>query len=115
MSFACRYVDYLLEAVGKRELFALLRLEPEKWWHGLLFRDRYNMLGIAASIPQAVQDSLSQHPGALTQVCLISALTARVLTCQQPGVLAEVNCVAVPMVKFQTNQHPEARTHVATY
>ena len=61
-------MDYLLEAVGKRELFGLLRLEPEKWWHGLLFRDRYNMLGIAASIPQALQDSLSQHPGALTQV-----------------------------------------------
>ena len=61
-------MDYLLEAVGKRELFGLLRLEPEKWWHGLLFRDRYNLLGIAASIPPAVQESLSQQPGALTQV-----------------------------------------------
>ena len=70
-----RYVDYLLEAVSKRELFGLLRLEPEKWWHGLLFRDRYNMLGIAATIPQALQYSLSQHPGALTQVLCIEGLT----------------------------------------
>lgn len=69
-----RYVDYLLEAVGKRELFGLLRLEPEKWWHGLLFRDRYNLLGIAAAVPQAVQDSLSQHPGALTQVPTVQLL-----------------------------------------
>ena len=64
----CSYVDYLLEAVAKRELFGLLRLEPEKWWHALLFRDRYNMLGISASIPQPLQDSLSQHPGRLTKV-----------------------------------------------
>lgn len=63
-----RYVDYLLEAVSKRELFGLLRLEPDKWWHSLLFRDRYNMLGILAVIPPALQESLSQHPGALTQV-----------------------------------------------
>ncbi len=77
-------MDYLLEAVGKRELFGLLRLEPEKWWHGLLFRDRYNMLGIAASIPQAVQDSLSQHPGALTQVSLLVALMAMVLGIPAP-------------------------------
>ncbi len=64
-------MDYLLEAVSKRELFGLLKLEPEKWWHSLLFRDRYNMLGIAATIPQALQESLSQHPGALTQVRLL--------------------------------------------
>ena len=61
-------MDYLLEAVAKRELFGLLRLEPEKWWHALLFRDRYNMLGISATIAQTLQESLSQHPGALTQV-----------------------------------------------
>ena len=29
-----------------------------------------SMLGIAAAIPQALQGSLSQHPGALTQVRL---------------------------------------------
>lgn len=62
-----RYVDYLLDAVGKRDLFSLLRLEPERFWHSLLFRDRYNYLGILADIPQQLQDSLTQHPGALTQ------------------------------------------------
>ena len=64
----CRYVDYLLDAVGKRDLFSLLRLEPERFWHSLLFRDRYNYLGILAHIPPQLQESLTQHPGALTQV-----------------------------------------------
>lgn len=67
--FTCRYVDYLLDAVGKRDLFSLLRMEPERFWHSLLFRDRYNYFGILADIPAQLQDSLTQHPGALTQVC----------------------------------------------
>jgi hypothetical protein len=61
-------VDYLLDAVGKRELFSLLRMEPEKFWHTLLFRDRYNHLGILARIPPELQDTLTQRPGTLTQV-----------------------------------------------
>ena len=60
---ACRYVDYLLEAVSKRELFGLLKLEPEKWWHSLLFRDRYNMLGIAASHPAGAAGVPQPAPG----------------------------------------------------
>lgn len=65
-------MDYLLDAVGKRELFSLLRMEPERFWHSLLFRDRYNYFGILADIPAQLQDSLTQHPGALTQVHSIS-------------------------------------------
>lgn len=74
----CRYVDYLLDAVGKRELFSLLRMEPERFWHSLLFRDRYNYFGILADIPAQLQESLTQHPGALTQVltfCLFSLIS----------------------------------------
>lgn len=69
-------MDYLLEAVRKRDLFQWLRLESEAFWHALLFRDRYNYLGIAAAVPPAVHDSLSQHPGALTQVPAASAAFA---------------------------------------
>ena len=31
-------------------------------------RDRYNLLGLAARLPPAAHQALSQHPGALTQV-----------------------------------------------
>ncbi|CAL8464190.1 g3725 [Coccomyxa elongata] len=67
LTAAVGYVDYLLDAVGKRELFSLLRMELERFWHSLLFRDRYNYFGILADIPAQLQDSLTQHPGALTQ------------------------------------------------
>jgi hypothetical protein len=61
-------VDYLLEAVTRRELFQWLRLEPDAFWHGLLWRDGFNHLGIAAAVPAALREALTQQPGALTQV-----------------------------------------------
>ncbi len=61
-------MDYLLDAVGKRDLFSLLKMDPERFWHSLLFRDRFNYLGILADIPAQLQESLTNHPGALTQV-----------------------------------------------
>ena len=67
-----RYVDYLLEAVRGRELYGWVRLESEAWWHALLLRDRYNFLGLAARLPPAAHDALSQRPGALTQVSDLS-------------------------------------------
>lgn len=33
-----RYVDYLLDALRKRELFMWLELQPATFWHTLLFR-----------------------------------------------------------------------------
>ena len=45
-------------------------MDPERFWHALLFRDRYNHLGILAAIPPELQETLSQNPGALTQVPL---------------------------------------------
>lgn len=34
----CRYVDYLLDALRRRELFLWLELQPATFWHTLLFR-----------------------------------------------------------------------------
>ena len=81
-----RYVDYLLEAVRGRELFTWVRLEPEAWWHALLLRDRYNLLGLAARLPAAAHDALSQHPGALTQVRARLGVSTR--SSQHPGAVA---------------------------
>jgi hypothetical protein len=36
-----RYVDYLLGALSRRELFCWLSLSPSKFWHTLLLRDRW--------------------------------------------------------------------------
>jgi hypothetical protein len=43
-----RYVTYLTQALQRRELFAWLQLQPQVWWHTLLFRDAYNWGGMAA-------------------------------------------------------------------
>ena len=37
-ALACRYADYLLQALRRRELFAWLELQPEVFWHTLLYR-----------------------------------------------------------------------------
>ena len=65
---ACRYVDYLLDALRKKELFTWLQLSPKQFWHTLLFRDRYNFFGIKAHLPDSLSEQLRSHPGALTQV-----------------------------------------------
>jgi hypothetical protein len=62
-----RYVDYLLEALKRRELFQWLTLAPAGFLHTLLFRDRFNFLGVAARLPARLLDALSLRPGALTQ------------------------------------------------
>ena len=63
-------VDYALAALRRRSdgaaLFGLLQLTPARWWHALLFRDRYNYLGLRATLPEAVEATLAA-PGALTQ------------------------------------------------
>lgn len=64
----CRYTDYLLEALHRRELFQWLQLKPRAAWHGLLFRDRYNWHGIVASLDPELRASLATQPGTLTQV-----------------------------------------------
>ena len=41
-------MTYLTQALQRRELFAWLQLQPQVWWHTLLFRDPYNWGGMAA-------------------------------------------------------------------
>lgn len=62
-----RYVDYLLEALKRRELFQWLTLAPAGFLHTLLFRDRFNFMGVAARLPERLLEVLSLRPGALTQ------------------------------------------------
>ena len=64
----CRYVDYLLDALRRRELFTWLQLSPRQFWHTLLLRDRHNYFGIRAHLPEALGEQLRNAPGALTQV-----------------------------------------------
>ena len=61
-------MDYLLDALRKRELFTWLQLLPKQFWHTLLFRDRYNYFAIKASLPENLAEQLISSPGALTQV-----------------------------------------------
>ena len=63
-----RYVDYLLEALKRRDLFAWLKLDPAVTWRSLLFRDRYNWQGIVAILDPALRSQMATRPGALSQV-----------------------------------------------
>ena len=65
-------MDYLLDALRKRELFAWLQLSPKHFWHTLLFRDHYNYFGIKARLPEALNEQLKNSPGALTQANPVS-------------------------------------------
>ncbi|KAK9824549.1 hypothetical protein WJX72_011249 [[Myrmecia] bisecta] len=67
LTAAVGYVDYLLDALKRRELFQWLDLAPETFWHTLLFRDHYNFLGIKAQVTRELQEQLATAPGALTQ------------------------------------------------
>ena len=60
-------MDYLLAALRGRELFTFLVCKPRTFWHTLLFRDRYNYLGIEAAVPEVVMQNLLNNPGALNQ------------------------------------------------
>ncbi|KAG1663133.1 hypothetical protein FOA52_000655 [Chlamydomonas sp. UWO 241] len=53
---AVGYIEYLLEALRRRELFHWLHLEPVRWWHALLFRDQYNYCGVEAAVPTGLVD-----------------------------------------------------------
>lgn len=57
----CRYTDFLLEVLRKEELFLWLGLVPSVFWHSLLFRDRFNYLGIKAELPEGVQQCLGSY------------------------------------------------------
>lgn len=67
LTAAVGYVDYLLDALRRRELFMWLELQPATFWHTLLFRDWYNFLGIQAALPAELRDQLTQAPGTLSQ------------------------------------------------
>ena len=40
-AWPCRYADYLLDTISKRELFQWLSLTPARFWHTLLHKDRW--------------------------------------------------------------------------
>ncbi|DBA81285.1 TPA: hypothetical protein ACH3X2_006902 [Trebouxia sp. C0005] len=67
LTAAVGYVDYLLDALRRRELFMWLELQPTTFWHTLLFRDWHNFLGIQAALPADLKDQLTQAPGTLSQ------------------------------------------------
>jgi hypothetical protein len=54
----CRYVDYLLDTLSRRELFQWLSLTPSKFWHTLLLRDRWGLLGAVGHLLVQWFDSL---------------------------------------------------------
>ena len=60
-------MDYLLDALKRRELFSWLHFTPQTFWHALLLRDRYNYLGLVAPVSEALKQQLTQQPGTLTQ------------------------------------------------
>lgn len=39
--FPRSYTDYILDTLAKRELFQWLSLTPAKFWHTLLWKDRW--------------------------------------------------------------------------
>ena len=80
---ALAHADYLLSALSRRSggLFNLLALSPQRWWHSLLFRDRWNYAGVRAGLPAEVAGLLAV-PGQVTgggpaaAAALASAATA---------------------------------------
>ncbi len=85
----CRYVDYILETVSKRELFQWLSLAPTKWWHALLLRDRCAaprcaLLGGAAASCSKQQQASPKTDGVACscQHCLSAVHTCCTLSMQ---------------------------------
>ncbi|PRW20477.1 DNA polymerase epsilon catalytic subunit A [Chlorella sorokiniana] len=66
LTAAVGYADYILDTLSKRELFQWLSLTPHKFWHTLLWKDRFNYLGILAEVPTALQEAMVATPGRLT-------------------------------------------------
>lgn len=44
------YVDFLRKTLGNRKLFRWLSLTPQRYWHCLLFRDKYNFSSIEMDV-----------------------------------------------------------------
>ncbi|GLJ44675.1 hypothetical protein SUGI_0939260 [Cryptomeria japonica] len=44
------YCEYLLKTLQSRELFEWIEMEPQRFWHSLLFMDQYNYGGIQAKL-----------------------------------------------------------------
>jgi hypothetical protein len=45
------YTHFLLETLGRGELFRWLQLTPQRWWHVLHYRDTFNYGGVEACLP----------------------------------------------------------------
>ncbi|PIA58925.1 hypothetical protein AQUCO_00400052v1 [Aquilegia coerulea] len=59
LSAAQAYCDCLLKTLQTRDLFEWIELEPQHFWHSLLFMDQYNYGGIQA---RAVNDGANGEP-----------------------------------------------------
>lgn len=51
------YCEYLLKTLQSRELFEWIELEPQRYWHSLLFMDQYNYGGIQAKLVTGGSDN----------------------------------------------------------
>lgn len=65
MTAALGYVDYVLSTLRKRELLQWLDLSPNKWWHTILFSDKFNYVGVAARVPEEIKAVMAEGPGKL--------------------------------------------------
>ena len=82
VSAALGYVDYILETLSKRELFQHLSLAPARFWHTLLFADRYNYIGVEASLPTELSQTLIEQRGELQRN---GSLMERFASVLEPG------------------------------
>ncbi|KAJ7294671.1 hypothetical protein O6H91_Y241800 [Diphasiastrum complanatum] len=48
------YCAYLLKTLQTRELFEWIELEPQRYWHSLLFMDQFNFGGIQAKVSENI-------------------------------------------------------------
>ena len=74
---ACRYVDYRLDALRRRELFMWLELQPATFWHTLLFR-----------YPNLRQSTPSSH-SAFACLILVCAKRLEPDACAVPHILSQ--------------------------
>lgn len=58
------YVDHVLETLRRREILQYINFVPGRVWHALLFRNRYDYVGVAADVPPDVLQALGT-PGGL--------------------------------------------------
>lgn len=66
------YCEYLLKTLQSRELFEWIELEPQRFWHSLLFMDQYNYGGLQAK-PVAGTESINSVLEADTQPDIVSS------------------------------------------